>query len=106
MMILATHPSFSGLKAARTNLLLADALGQPDGGPVAGSDAALSSNRRIGRVDGGDFLGRDGHKFRRDAARDHLVRVIVDDELPIVNFQRIIADVGRYAQNLIRIALG
>lgn len=37
--------------------------------------------------------------------RDHLVWVIIYDELPIVNLQRIIANVGRYAQNLIRTLL-
>jgi hypothetical protein len=43
----------------------------------AGSDAALSSYRLIGRIDGGDFLGRDGHKIPAERRRNHLVRVIV-----------------------------
>lgn len=32
--------------------------------------------------------------------------MIVGDELPIVNFQRVITDLGRNAQDVIRIALG
>jgi len=70
------------------------------------SDAALSGDCLIGSIDGGDFLGRDGHKFGWNAASNHLVRMIVDHELAVVNFQRIIAGLGRDTQNFIRILLG
>ena len=64
---------------------------------VKGSDTAFFSDLLIGRVDGGDLLGRHGHKFWRNRACDHLVRMIVGDELPVVNFERIIADLWRDA---------
>ena len=38
--------------------------------------AALSSDRIVGSVDGGDIFSRDVHKFRRNATRNHLVWVI------------------------------
>jgi hypothetical protein len=71
---------------------------------MLGSDAALFSHLLIGSIDGGDFLGRKRHEFRRHTTRDHLVRVIIEDELTVVVLQHIIVDFGRYPQNLVRIA--
>src|SRR6266540_2619495 len=73
-------------------------------GSILGSDAALFSHLLIGGIDGGDFLGREGHKFRWHTTRDHLVRVNIDDELAVVTLQHVIVDFGRYPQNLVRIA--
>src|SRR5215813_5956313 len=69
-------------------------------------DAALSSDRIVGRIDGGDLFSRESHRFRGNTTRDYLVGVIVGDELPVVNFERIVADLGRDTQDLIRITLG
>ena len=61
---------------------------------------ALLGDLAIGLVDRGDLLGGDGDEFRRHAARDQLVGMVLGDELAVLALQLIIADAGLNSSSL------
>jgi hypothetical protein len=67
------------------------------------SDAALSGHYLVGGINGSNFPGRDRHEFGWNASRYHRVRMVLEYQLAVVAFQRVVINLERYSQHLIRI---
>jgi hypothetical protein len=76
---------------------------RPSAKAKLGSDTPLFSYFLVGRINRGDFLGSERHKFCRHATRNHPVGLILKHQLVIVMLQPVIIDVRRYPQNLVRV---